>query len=103
MLVSLFYVASTLLEFAVILLIKRNLGKSIAKRNFYRKRPIVIAATGNTETDDKFTDRGMWQLSSGDSLVVDPTAKIDKTTCILFLFSYFIFNFVYVLIYIDRK
>ena len=103
MLVSLFYVAITLIEFAFVLLIKRNIGKSIAKRNPSYKRPVVVAPINDAATNNICKARGAGQQSSGDSLAVDLTTTIDKTTCILFLFSYFLFNLVYVFMYIDRK
>ena len=103
LLVSLFYVAFTLIEFAIVLIIKRRHANSKESQNTSCKKIAVAAVSTEVEIKSP-TQRSVksctFQRSSNLLQAYDPTMAIDKITCITFLCSYFIFNLVYVLIYL---
>ena len=102
--------AITLIEFAIILFIKQNYGKSMISSNIPCTR-LLVATVGNemvTNQPEKARinvseEPSLIQQTSSHYLGIEPTAAIDRITCVIFLCSYFIFNLAYILIYIQKK
>ena len=94
LLVSLFYVAFTLIEFAIVLNIKRRYENSKETQNISCKRIAVAAVSTEVETTgtrQRSVKACTCQRSSNLSQANDPTIAIDKITCIIFLCSYTVF------------
>ena len=110
MLVSHFFVAITLIEFAVILLIKQNFEKSKVTSNFPCGRLQIVDYANDMNTNkigqlpgNLSKESRMRQQATGHSMAIDISTKIDKISCILFLCSYLVFILFYVLTYMHMK
>ena len=115
-LVSLFFVIGTMLEFAVVLSIKRisqrridnnhALIRSTSKEyhrkrsNIANKRPLFFNKTSVVTSDDQQSiSDASWEnllINRSDAM----TDRIDFLAIFLFLFSYFLFNCIYVAYYV---
>ena len=102
--------AITLIEFAIILFIKQNYGKCIVRPSLPCETLIVASAAEEIAANQPgkacinvSKESNSYQQTPYQSLAIDPTAAIDKITCIIFLISYLIFNLAYVLIYIHKN
>ena len=117
-LVSLFFVIGTMLEFAVVLSIKRISQRRIdnnhalirspskdyhrKKSNIANKRPLFFNKTSVVTSDDQqsiTSSDASWEnrlINRSDAL----TDRIDFLAIFLFLFSYFLFNCIYVAYYV---
>ena len=117
-LVSLFFVIGTMLEFAVVLSIKRISQRRIdnnhalmrspskeyyrKKSNIANKRPLFFNKTSVVTSDDQQSNASLeasWEnrlINRSDAM----TDRIDFFAIFLFLFSYFLFNCIYVAYYV---
>ena len=115
-LVSLFFVIGTMLEFAVVLSIKRITQRRIdnnnalirspgkeyhrKKSNIANKRPLFFNKTSVVTSDDQQSiSDASWEnllINRSDAM----TDRIDFLAIFLFLFSYFLFNCIYVAYYV---
>jgi len=117
-LVSLFFVIGTMLEFAVVLSIKRISQRRIdnnhalirspskdyhgKKSNIANNRPLFFNKTSVVASNDQQSNASLdasWEnrlINRSDAM----TDRIDFLSIFLFLFSYFLFNCIYVAYYV---
>ena len=109
LLVSLFFVIGTMIEFAIVLVIKRKMDSKMnsnsddprtvtavrrKKMNYWPSRlPKTFTAENPIPTEDSKRNQPPTVIDKIESESI--TDKIDMAAFFLFLFSYFIFNIVY--------
>ena len=108
MLVSLFFVMASFIEFGMLLILKRvNLiegRKNIVANNTdeaIQKHATSSLATmfhrpSNKRNDILFDERGARNIKENRYSVID---KVDFGSFVCFLFSYILFNFLYIILY----
>ena len=109
LLVSLLFVAVTLIEFAIILMVKRNLGKGPFSNRSKNKSPIKVHTNEGFSNNfenmswNRMSDANHDEIMAKSVTDEEFTKKIDNATFGVFLFSYFIFNCIYWAIYLTNK
>ena len=112
LLVSLFFVIGTMIEFAIVLLINRKLvlngpqcpciKKGICKiRNLRKRNPLFIFRKNPVDPKDRNSSPSLEkeQTPNSQEKPYSTTDKIDITALCVFLLSYIMFNFVYMIHY----